>query len=151
VANKAGTKMTGFFGIVKKAVVASVPAITGGPAEERDEFVQQKTAYIDALHQVIIVFFVQLFFFAIIVFCAIVFLHLFFCNYQFFCNVFPISNFFCFNQGLVAAWKSFHGLVESERTLKANLAMATEAASVMARAESFDEAGAEQVGNLYVS
>jgi hypothetical protein len=97
VANKAGTKFSALYGMVKKSVVASVPALTGGPAVERDDLIAQKTAYVEALHQ-----------------------------------------------GLVAATKSFHGLVEASRSLKAALAMATEAASVMARAESFDEAGAAQ-------
>lgn len=47
-------------------------------------------------------------------------------------------------QGLVAADKSFHGLVEAHRALKGSLAMASEAASVMARSESFDESGSSQ-------
>ncbi len=93
VANKAGTMFSGLFGNVKKAVVASVPSITGGPAEERDDLVKQKIQYIEALAQ-----------------------------------------------GLAVAAKSFHMLVESHRGLKASLAMSTEAASVLARAESFDGA-----------
>ena len=97
VANKAGTKFSALYGLVKKSVVASVPALTGGPAVERDDLIAQKTAYVEALHQ-----------------------------------------------GLIAATKSFHSLVEASRNLKASLAMATEAASVMARAESFDESGAAQ-------
>jgi hypothetical protein len=51
VANKAGTMFSGLFGNVKKAVVASVPSITGGPAEERDDLVKQKIQYVEALAQ----------------------------------------------------------------------------------------------------
>jgi hypothetical protein len=85
---------SGIFGNVKKAVVASVPSITGGPAQERDDLVKQKVAYVEAL-----------------------------------------------SQSLAAASKSFHQLVDAQRGLKSHLAMCTEGASVLARAESFDEAG----------
>ena len=51
VANKAGSMFSGIFGNVKKAVVASVPSITGGPAEERDDLVKQKIQYVEALAQ----------------------------------------------------------------------------------------------------
>ena len=97
VANKAGTVFSGIFGNVKKAVVASVPSITGGAAQERDDLVKQKIAYVEAL-----------------------------------------------SQSLTAAAKSFHQLVEAHRNLKSNLAMCTEGASGLARAESFDEAGSAQ-------
>lgn len=46
--------------------------------------------------------------------------------------------------GLLSAGKTFHALVDSERSLKANLALATEAASVLARSESFDQQGDSQ-------
>lgn len=46
--------------------------------------------------------------------------------------------------GLTSAGKTFHSLVESERSHKASLAMATEAASVMARSEAFDVGGESQ-------
>lgn len=97
VANKAGTVFSGIFGNVKKAVVAAAPSITGGPAQERDELVKQKIAYVEALAQ-----------------------------------------------SLSAAAKAFHQLVEAQRGLKSHLAMCTEGSSVLARAESFDEAGAAQ-------
>ncbi len=45
---------------------------------------------------------------------------------------------------LVAAATTVHAMVEAQRAVKAQLAQGTEAASVMARAESFDEAGAAQ-------
>ena len=97
VANKAGSKFSALYGMVKKSVVASVPALTGGPPQERDDLVAQKTEYVETLHQ-----------------------------------------------GLVAAHKSFAQYTAATRALKAALAMSAEAASVMARAESFDESGAAQ-------
>lgn len=45
---------------------------------------------------------------------------------------------------LTSAAATLHNTVEAYRTVKTQLALCTEAASVMARAESFDEAGASQ-------
>lgn len=97
VATKAGSVFSGLFGNVKKAVQASVPALAGGPPEERDAFFKEKSSHLEQL-----------------------------------------------GKGFASCGRAVSGLVEGARQWRQCIQMSQEGASIMAMAESVEEAGSEQ-------